>query len=334
MKLPRALQIALWPLSLLYGLAVRLRASLYTHGWLKQKRLNGIVISVGNITVGGTGKTPMVILLAEKFLGEGKRVAILSRGYGGSDGSSDEIELMKERLRGRALFGVGKNRYDAGHRLEAEGVDVFLLDDGFQHLQLARDVDLVLIDRLQALGGETLLPAGRLREPRSALNRADLVVYTRMDGAKQTNKLIQQLKKFPIFPASTLLLGFRRLGSNQPLLSAGELGSGPYFAFCGIGNPGGFFLDLERWGLSISGQRAFRDHHKYSVADAAELERAAAASGAKALVTTEKDWYNLAGTEFKEIPVYICIIALQLPDQKQFLAAMDAKLRSRQGAAA
>jgi tetraacyldisaccharide-1-P 4'-kinase len=155
-----------------------------------------------------------------------------------------------------------------------------------------------------------------------------------MDGAKQTIRLIQQLKKFPIFPASTLLLGFRRLGSNQPLLSPGELGPGPYFAFCGIGNPEGFFLDLERWGLSISGQRTFRDHHKYTVADAAELERAAAASGAKALVITEKDWYNLAGTEFKEMPVYICIIALQLPDQKQFFAAMDAKLRSRQGAAA
>ena len=334
MKLPRALQIALWPLSFAYGAAVRLRAWLYTRGWLKQKRLNGIVISVGNITVGGTGKTPMVIWLAEKFLAEGKRIAILTRGYGGADGSSDEIELMKEHLRGRALFGVGKNRYDVGQRLQTEGVDIFLLDDGFQHLQLARDVDVVLIDRLQALSGEKLLPAGRLREPLSALNRADLVIYTRMDGAKQTIRLIQQLKKFPIFPASTLLSGFRRPGNNQPLLSKGELSPGPYFAFCGIGNPEGFFLDLERWGLSVSGQRAFRDHHKYTGAEIDQLERAAAASGARALVTTEKDWHNLAGTEFKELPIYICVIALQLPDQKQFFAAMDAKLRSRQGTAA
>lgn len=276
----------------------------------------------------------MVIWLAEKFLAEGKRVAILSRGYRGSDGSSDEVELMKDRLRGRALFGVGKNRYEVGHRLESQGVDIFLLDDGFQHLQLARDVDLVLIDRLQTLGGEKLLPAGRLREPRAALNRADLVIYTRMDGAKQTIRLIQQLKKFPIFPASTLLLGFRRSEGHQPLISAAELGPGPYFAFCGIGNPEGFFLDLERWGLSISGQRTFRDHHKYTVAEIAELERAAAACGAKALVTTEKDWHNLMGAKFKELPVYICVIALQIPDQSQFFAAMDAKLRSRQGAAA
>jgi tetraacyldisaccharide 4'-kinase len=334
MKLPRALQIALWPLSLGYGLAARLRAWLYTHGWLKQKRLNGTVISVGNITVGGTGKTPMVIWLAEKYLAEGKRVAILTRGYGGADGSSDEIELMKERLRGRALFGVGKNRYDAGQRLEAEGVDIFLLDDGFQHLQLARDVDLVLIDRLQALSTEKLLPAGRLREPSSALNRADFVIYTRMDGAKQTIRLIQQLRKFPIFPASTVLLGFRRPKSTQPLLSTRELAPGPYFAFCGVGNPEGFFLDLERWGLSVSGRRAFRDHHKYTVAEVNQLESAAVASGASALVTTEKDWHNLAGTEFKELPVYICVITLQLADQKQFFAAMDAKLRSRPGAAA
>src|SRR5690242_13536889 len=170
MSIHPLLRTLLWPLSLLYGAAVRARVWMYQEGWLKQKRLKGTVISVGNLTVGGTGKTPMVIWLAEKFLAEGKRVAILSRGYRGSDGTSDEVELMKERLRGRALFGVGKDRYDAGHRLEPKGIDVFLLDDGFQHLQLARDFDLVLVDTLQALREEKLLPAGRLREPRSALN--------------------------------------------------------------------------------------------------------------------------------------------------------------------
>jgi tetraacyldisaccharide 4'-kinase len=292
------------------------------------------VISVGNLTVGGTGKTPVVIWLAEKFLAEGKRVAILSRGYRGSGGTSDEIELMKERLRGRAVFGVGKDRYDAGRRLEQQGIDIFLLDDGFQHLRLARDIDLVLVDRLQQLRGEKLLPVGRLREPPSALNRADLVIYTRTDGAKQTVKLIQQLKKFPIFPASTLLLGFRDPQSDQSLRSARELGPGPYFAFCGIGNPDGFFLDLERWGLSISGRRIFRDHHKYTVLDVTQLERAAAASGARALVTTEKDWHNLLGTNFKEMIVYICVIGMQVTDQEQFFAEIGAKLRDRHGAAA
>src|SRR5437879_9300775 len=110
----------LWPLSVAYGAVVRVRAWLYAQGWLRQRRLEGTVISVGNLTVGGTGKTPMVIWLAEKFLAEGKRVAILSRGYRGANGTSDEIELMKFRLKGRVSFGVGKNRFAEGHRLETQ----------------------------------------------------------------------------------------------------------------------------------------------------------------------------------------------------------------------
>src|ERR1700747_3442606 len=118
------LRMLLWPVSLLYGAVVRVRVWMYQKGWLKQKRLKGTVISVGNLTLGGTGKTPMVIWLAEKFLGEGKRVAILSRGYRGSNGTSDEVELMKHRLRGRALFGVGQDRFVKGRSLESQGVEV------------------------------------------------------------------------------------------------------------------------------------------------------------------------------------------------------------------
>ncbi len=186
MNVPRALRIVLWPLSLVYGAVARLRAWMYVNGWLKQERLKGIVISVGNMTVGGTGKTPMVIWLADKFLAEGKSVAVLSRGYRGSSGTSDdrgssgtsdEIELMKRRLCGRVLFGVGKNRLAEGRRLEANGVDIFLLDDGFQHLPLARDVDIVLVDSTRPLHEEFVLPAGRLREPHAAIERAHMVVF-------------------------------------------------------------------------------------------------------------------------------------------------------------
>jgi tetraacyldisaccharide 4'-kinase len=130
MGLPLPLRILLWPLSLLYGVGARVRAWLYVKGWLKQFRLKAAVVSVGNLTVGGTGKTPMVIWLAEKFLAEGKRVAILSRGYRGVNGTSDEIELMKVRLQNRVGFGVGKDRYAEGQRLESQQpVDIFLLDD-------------------------------------------------------------------------------------------------------------------------------------------------------------------------------------------------------------
>src|SRR3981189_14952 len=119
MTVPLPLRRLLWPLSLLYGIGVRARIWLYANGWFKQKRLNATVISVGNLTVGGTGKTPMVIWLAEKFLADGKRVAILSRGCRGANGTSDEIELMKSRLQGRVTFGVGKNRFAEGHKLES-----------------------------------------------------------------------------------------------------------------------------------------------------------------------------------------------------------------------
>src|SRR5467141_3740104 len=169
MNLPPLLRILLWPLSQVYGIYVRCRYRLYAHGWLKPKRLNATVISVGNLTVGGTGKTPMVLWLAEKFLAEGKRVAILSRGYRGSGGTSDEIELLKHRLKNRVLFGVGKDRFAAGRQLESRHpVDIFLLDDGFQHLQLARDLNILMLDGSVKLKEEWLLPAGVLREPIAA----------------------------------------------------------------------------------------------------------------------------------------------------------------------
>ncbi len=198
MNVPPPLRGLLWPLSLLYGAGVRARVWLYANGWLKQKRLNATVISVGNLTVGGTGKTPMVIWLAEKFLADGKRVAILSRGYRGANGTSDEIELMKFRLQGRVSFGVGKNRFAEGLRLESrQSIDVFLLDDGFQHLQLARDLNILLMDASRPLAGEFLLPAGRLREPIAAMSRANLIIFTRAEMGSGTLEAIAKLDRSP-----------------------------------------------------------------------------------------------------------------------------------------
>src|SRR6266436_5802763 len=264
MILPRPLRILLWPLSLLYGAIIRLRVWLYAKGLLKQKRLKAPVVSVGNLTVGGTGKTPMVIWLAERFLAEGKRVAILSRGYHGTNGTSDEIELMKFRLQGRVSFGVGKDRFVEGPRLESQhSIDVFLLDDGFQHLQLARDLNILLMDASRPLAGEFLLPAGRLREPVAAMSRANLIIFTRAETASGTLEAIGKLDQYPVFAASTRLLGFRRFGREISPLSANEIGAGPFFAFCGLGNPDAFFRDLGNWGLAICGQAVFADHYRY-----------------------------------------------------------------------
>jgi tetraacyldisaccharide 4'-kinase len=329
------LRTLLWPLSVLYGAIVRLRVSLYAHGLVKPKRLKGTVISVGNLTVGGTGKTPMVIWLAEKFLGDGKQVAILSRGYRGANGTSDEIELMKFRLQNRVSFGVGKNRFAEGQRLESQqSIDVFLLDDGFQHLQLARDLDILLMDASRPLAGESLLPAGRLREPLAAMSRANLIVFTRAETASGTLDAIAKLNQYPVFAASTRLLGFRRFAGEITTLSANEMGAGPFFAFCGIGNPDAFFRDLRTWGIAACGQTVFPDHHRYTQRDIATLAQAGMRAGAKAFVTTEKDAQNLEGIRFEEVPLFVAVIDLVVTPEADFRIVLDQTLAPGEGAAA
>jgi tetraacyldisaccharide 4'-kinase len=335
MKSSPLLRKLLWPLSLLYGAVVRARVWLYARGWLKQKRLKGTVISVGNLTVGGTGKTPVVIWLAEKFLAEGKRVAILSRGYRGTDGTSDEIELMKFRLQGRVSFGVGSNRFDEGHRLESQQpIDVFILDDGFQHLQLARDLDILLMDASRPLGGEALLPAGRLREPLTAMSRANLIIFTRAETASGTLEAIGKLQQFPVFAASTRLLGFRRFGGEINLLSANDIGAGPFFTFCGLGNPDAFFRDLGNWGLRVCGQTVFRDHHRYTDRNIAAIKRAGKQAGANAFVTTEKDAQNLNAIKFDEAPLYIAVIDVVVTPEADFRNVLDQTIAAGGGAVA
>jgi tetraacyldisaccharide 4'-kinase len=196
----------LWPFSVVYGVAARLRVWLYNTGVFKRHKLNGVMISVGNLTVGGTGKTPMVLLIAERLVGKGKRVAVLTRGYRGflmgsgastlasadvipSEGIGDEPELLRRRMAAQLhdsrqfrVF-VGADRVANGQAAERDGFDFFLLDDGFQHLKFARELDVVLIDAGDPFGGGRLLPSGRLREPESALQRADILVITRSTHA-------------------------------------------------------------------------------------------------------------------------------------------------------
>lgn len=325
MNLPPWLRILLWPASLIYGTLTRLRVWLYEKGILRQKHLNRPVISVGNLTVGGTGKTPMVIWLAERFLAEGKRVGILTRGYKGRGGSSDEIELMKFRLKEKVQFGVGRDRFKQGKHLEPN-VDIFLLDDGFQHLQLARDVNIVLFDGLKKLQLQWLLPAGELREPIKEVRRADMVVITR----KAEHLLIEaeDSHSYNIFYAQTQLLGFRNLISPYEEKYLTEIGPGPFFAFCGIGNPGAFLYDLGRWNVPICGHTVFHDHHRYTPSDRRELVEAAQASKAVGFVTTEKDWINWGSLEPPPFPLYVSVIAFSLRSVSEFDACLERRLKS------
>ncbi len=336
-RIPRALAIALWPVSIIYGLVVRAKNWMYDTGWLKARRLRGTVISVGNLTTGGTGKTPMVLWLAERFLAEGKSVAILSRGYKGSGGTSDEIELLRRRLGEGVRFGVGPDRYASGAKLEAErGVDVFLLDDGFQHRELARDLDILMLDGSRKLKNEWLLPSGSLREPISARRRADLYVVSRKAEASPVEA--EDGHKYRIFYAQTRLVGFRPLGEGagpSDYKYASTISSAPSFAFCGIGNPEAFFADLVSWRVELVGEKTFRDHHAYSDLDVEQLEAEADKVSAADFVTTEKDAANLAlaGRAFRR-PVWVAVIDFVISAESEFVAAIERVLREKRGAAA
>jgi tetraacyldisaccharide 4'-kinase len=332
----------LWPLSLVYGAVARLRALAYKTKIFRQRRLDGVVISVGNLTVGGTGKTPMVLWIAERLLAEGKSVAILTRGYrgksvvrepgkSGTSGSSeisstsDEVQLLRSRLGERVMFGVGADRYKSGMALAARGANWFILDDGFQHLQLARDVNIVLIDASKPFGGGHLLPAGRLREPRSALKRADLIVITRSKHAPAIESVIHHYSNAPIFYAHTKLDSVR--SRLQPQLTLAEARRGAFFAFCGIGNPGAFIADLREWGFQIVGHKFFRDHHRYSSSDMAEIEKEARNAGATGLICTEKDSFNLPET-LPSVDVWVCKISLQVDEEENFWRGIMTKVQS------
>jgi tetraacyldisaccharide 4'-kinase len=323
------------PLGLLYGGVMLLRRGLYRSGVLRSRRLPGAVISVGNLTVGGTGKTPMVLWITERLAAEGHRPAILTRGYAGlgQSGSGgrtpDEVALLRARLDGRAQCGVGKDRYATGLALAEDGVDWFVLDDGFQHLALQRDADIVLIDATDPFGGGAILPAGRMREPHSALARADVVVITRTSRAPALEAAVRRFTKAPIFFARTSLDAVLRAPAMTVAApESGWLGA-KYFAFCGIGNPLAFFDDLRDWGFAVVGRRSFDDHHRYSTGEMRGLDAAAAAAGADALVCTEKDAFNL-DSSVTELPIFACRIHLSLNDEEGFWSAVRAAVGRNQ----
>jgi tetraacyldisaccharide 4'-kinase len=302
------------PASLSYSLAVRTRNLLYGAGCLPTKRLPRAVVSVGNITVGGTGKTPTSVWLAQELVGRGYRVAILTRGYGRgerntviiepdatgvSPASEHEIAAVGDEAWMMAkLFGhrvaVGRSRYEAGTcMLQATEVDVFILDDGFQHRQLQRDVDLVLL-------GEDdrgwLLPAGPFREPRSAIGRADLILVT---SAKQKWEgiLDERQGRSGVFFASPQPQCLRSWEDGRwreyPL---SVLAGTKVLAVCGIAKPDFFYRMISDWQAEIVDVVEFEDHHAYSQKDWQRINRSA--RRAELIVTTEKDIIKLVHFPF------------------------------------
>ncbi|MEP6935527.1 MAG: tetraacyldisaccharide 4'-kinase [Nitrospirota bacterium] len=299
-----------------YGVVVRLRALLYHWGWFAQQRLPVPVLSVGNLTLGGTGKTPVVILLADWLMAQGKRVAILSRGYRrastdryllvsngerllvGPKEAGDEPFLMAQRCP-KAIVAVGADRYELGDWvLERFPIDCLVLDDGFQHRGLYRDVNLLLIDATDAAGLAALVPVGRLREPLRAAARATAIVVTRADVPAQVKEVCRKLQatlgSMPdpiqaVFHPESLVSV--TTGASQPL----SWGKGKTALLCsGVGHAGSFRSLVERTGIRILDEVAYIDHHAYTSQDVEQIRARAAELQAELIVTTEKDACKLA----------------------------------------
>jgi tetraacyldisaccharide 4'-kinase len=288
---------------------VRLRNTAYRRGWLRSERVPAVVVSIGNLTVGGTGKTPCVEYIARFYRNLGRRVAILSRGYGSADGRNDEARVLEENLPDVPHL-QGADRVALAWRALAEWQsEVLVLDDGFQHRRLARDVDLVLMDATAPWGHGYLLPRGLLREPPSSLQRADVLVLTRCDQApaEQCERLRRTLER--IAPHKPVVETTHRpvelSNSDGASASLELLREGPAAAFCGIGNPKAFRRSLLDLGARLEDFRVYPDHHAYGRTDVEDLQRWACRLSAGArILTTQKDAVKLRLSHLGERPLW------------------------------
>jgi tetraacyldisaccharide 4'-kinase len=309
-----------------YAALMRLRNACYDRGWLRTCRVEPAVISVGNITAGGTGKTPMVRWLAQRLAERGMRPAVLMRGYRrGSARISDEQEMLSAWLSGGTAPIIVHAQADrvAGANnllLRDPAIDVIVLDDGFQHRRLARDFDLVLIDATNPFGYGYVHPRGLLREPLAGLRRADAFVLTRSDGVgsaecARIEGILRGLNSIaPTYRCAHRWTGFR--AGEDPAASPPrpleDLRGRRVFVFAGIAQPAEIPRRLAELGARCVGGRWFFDHHTYTAAQLDELEAQAGAVGAEVLLTTEKDWAKIAALGWRPRGLAIRRIEMQL----------------------
>jgi len=327
--------------SVVYGGLVRARNAGYNTGVLRTRRLACRVVCVGNLTVGGTGKTPTVLALASAATAAGLRVCILLRGYGRrrsgvqvvSDGQSiqrdwreagDEAVLLAQRLRGVPVV-VGEDRVAAGRlTVERFGPQVIFLDDGFQHRRLHRDADLVLVDATDPFGGGRLLPRGRLREQMAGLRRARAFLVTRADQASDLEGIRRRLQGAapgrPIGRGTFRPVCLRDLAAkcDRPLT---EIRGKRVVAVSGIANPESFHRTLGELGAVVIGRLAYADHHAFTEEDRRHMGDAAARREAEWIVTTDKDAVRLEARLPEGCPVVVMEIALEIIEGAEALEA-------------
>ncbi|MDE3244962.1 MAG: tetraacyldisaccharide 4'-kinase [Acidobacteriota bacterium] len=334
------------PLSPFYGAVVRLRNRAFDAHPERATRVGARVISIGNLSTGGTGKTPLTLWLAESLQAAGWTNAVVSRGYGGkrvvdvmdvgpaskAGEVGDEPLLMARRL-GKGRVVVARKRAAGAARALAvnPSARVLLLDDGFQHRALHRDLDVLVLDGVRRWGNGKLLPLGDLREPQGSAGRAHALVVTR-GGLAPKDEIEAWWKQHgsggPVFYvdfAIGALRAFNSTGATERLeLPATDLG--PFFAFCGLGHPEAFFADLLVAGLSWSGTKSFRDHHAVSPRELWLLQTEAAKEGAAALVCTEKDAVKLGSGHAAVLQMPLWIAEQKVLGAEAMLAWMMARL--------
>lgn len=340
--LAAALLIVLRVMSFIYGIGVTIKLRLYKHGILKQHKLDCRVISLGNITVGGTGKTPTAQRLASIIRDMGYRVAILNRGYRAgwrgqvglvSDGrriymsvseAGDEAYLLAKNLPGVAVV-IGKNRTITGeYAVRNLRAEVIILDDGYQHWQLARDLDIVLIDTLNVFGNNFLLPRGTLREPLAHLDRADAFLLTKVDQSTcDARDIIRAtLAKFNSRasvvesvhnPRHFIEIETWYKGARPETVALEEIRGKQVLAFSAIGNPSSFEQTLADIGTEVIDSVRFTDHHDYTMAEMQDIMQRALDKGAYCLITTEKDAVKIP-SEFihSDRPLRVYVLGIEV----------------------
>lgn len=317
--------------ALVYCLGLRLNRLAHRRGIFPARALPVRVISVGNLTLGGTGKTPFVLLVAGILREKGFKPAILSRGYGGrsqkkinvvcdgktillaADAAGDEPVMIARRLKNIPVL-TGRDRFLTGrHALEHFGVDTLILDDGYQHLALKRDLNILLFDQQQPLGNGCLFPAGELREPLGESQRADLICFTRCQknassGRKKNGFAIPG--NIPVMETAFRLKSLVRL-DNQETLATEILRDQPVAAFCGLARPDDFRRTLETAGARVVFFRGFPDHHRYSASDFKTIAQEARQAGAKFILVSEKDSVKIDPAVFS-LPVLKMILDVEI----------------------
>lgn len=303
--------------SVIYCIVVRIRNKMFDSAMRKSVKAGRPVISVGNLTTGGTGKTPLVIWICRYLAGKDKSCAILTRGYKAGKGKfTDEPAILAKACSNAKVIVNPSRKEGAAKAVEQYDSDVLVMDDGFQHRQLARDLDIVAVDATCPFGYDRILPAGLLREPISALKRAKAIVITRYDQADSAKTEVLEKKLASVNSDAVIARSVHKpigaVAMKGVRISLEELKDKKIFAFCGIGNPNAFIDMLKEMGLNVADYKIFNDHHDYSNADLLDIYEQARYLDAEIILSTQKDWVKTALLSMKDDNLLFAYLDIQL----------------------